>query len=526
MGSWFPPCAGKSKRVEMSGLFVSRPDGYYIILNGERHGDPLEVIYHEYTHHYLENNLHNVPAWFNEGLAECYGTFRADDNKASIGLTQEDHLLYLQQHDLLPLHDLFAITYSSPDYNEGDRRGAFYAESWALVHYLTWDKPERKPQYLRFLDRLSRGDDPDTAFPASFGAPFKTLEFELRNYVRQGRFLYTVFPFTELAVDDAVKVASMKREEVLFRLGDLLAHLDSDRAAEAGGLLREAQRLAPDYAAPPAGLAYLACQAERYDEAIDLYDRAIALDPDDPVTRFHFGQCLARRPPALSPGGTEGAGPPDFIRAAEMFGKAIQIRPGFAEAYVEYARILLEQGGEPGPAIHLLETAQKMLPARIDVIEDLATLYAMKGDVARANSIIENVLTRMNDREAVEQTRSRVRVMEDRRGARQPSVEPQTAGAESARGTADGPADDEPPALPESPVPGSDPGVETVAARERHVAALNQAVARANLSDLKGAIAILEGLQHEVKAADLRDQITLLLDKMRKDLARLQKSRR
>ena len=142
--------------VELSGLFIGHPDGYYIILNGERQGDPLEVIYHEYTHHFLGNNVHNVPAWFSEGLAECYSTFRADDKTASIGLTQNDHVLYLRDHDLIPLHDLFAITASSADYNEGERRGVFYAESWTLMHYLMWDKPERKPQFLRFLERLSR----------------------------------------------------------------------------------------------------------------------------------------------------------------------------------------------------------------------------------------------------------------------------------------------------------------------------------------------------------------------------------
>ena len=75
------------KPIEMSGLFAGHPDGYYIMLNGERQGDPLEVIYHEYTHHFLGNNLHNIPAWFNEGLAECYGKFCSDDKTASIGLT-------------------------------------------------------------------------------------------------------------------------------------------------------------------------------------------------------------------------------------------------------------------------------------------------------------------------------------------------------------------------------------------------------------------------------------------------------
>ena len=123
------------RAVEMSGLFVGRADGNYILVNGAKQGDPLEVVYHEYTYHFLGNNLHNIPAWFNEGLAECYGKFRSDDKTASIGLTQNEHVLYLRDHPLIPLHDLFAITEGSAEYNEGDRRGVFYAESWALMHY-------------------------------------------------------------------------------------------------------------------------------------------------------------------------------------------------------------------------------------------------------------------------------------------------------------------------------------------------------------------------------------------------------
>src|SRR2546428_309684 len=413
--------------VELSGLFVGRPDGYYIVLNGERHADPLQVIFHEYTHHFLENNLHRVPTWFSEGLAECYSTFRADDKTALIGLTQNEHVLFLRDHALLPLHDLFAITTGSADYNEGERRGVFYAESWALLHYLMWDKPERKPQFLRFLERLSRGEDPSTAFPASFETSYETLENELRRYVRQARFLYTVFNLSDLAIDNTVKVSPMMREEVLVRLGDLLAHFDENRGTEAAEHYHEALRLSPGYPAAHAGLAYLACLAERYDEAIALYDEALTLDPDDPLTCFHLGQCLARRPPADPSGGGDECLPPTLVRAREMFGKAIQLRPGFAEAYVESARILFEWGGDPGPAIALLETARPLLPSRTDIVMNLASLYARKGDHARARELVENVLARMNDRAAVETARNLIRIEERHNAARRSSAAPQTA---------------------------------------------------------------------------------------------------
>jgi len=523
------------KPVELSGLFVGHPDGYYILLNGARQGDPLEVIYHEYTHHFLENNLHKVPAWFNEGLAECYSAFRADDKNASIGLTQDDHVLYLREHDLMPLHDLFAITTNSPDYNEGERRGVFYAESWALMHYLMWDKPERKPQFLRFLEALSRGETPDTAFPASFETSYQTLENELRLYVRQARFMFTVYKLSDLGLDETVKVAPMKREETLFRLGDLLAHIDEDRGAEAETLFHEAQRLAPGYPAAYAGLAYLAQIAGRFDDAVGLYDKAASLDPNDPLTCFHLGQCLVRRASTSSSPEGKGDVPPDLVRAEDMFGQTIRMRPGFAEAYVEYARAIMQQAGGGKAAIPLLEAARILQPSRIDVVVNLAILYARTGDDARARDLVENVLARMGDREALEQARSLLQIEADRHATGQPAAPRESAAARQAgAGQAGGqqagaegrgkPPDVAPPAETRFPPFGTTTGdgADPVAIRNRQVSVYNQAVARANQRDYKGAIEILEKLLKEVKDEDLRDRITGLLNLLRRDAARMQ----
>jgi tetratricopeptide (TPR) repeat protein len=509
------------RAVELSGLFVGRADGYYVLLNGAKQGDPLEVIYHEYTHHYLDNNLHNIPLWYNEGLAECYSTFRADDKTASIGLTKDEHVLFLREHHLMPLHDLFRITHDSPDYNEGDRRGVFYAESWLLMHYLMWDKPERHEQFLEFLDRLSRGEEPDTAFPASFRTSYEGLEKELLAYAGQARFMYTPFKIADLGIDDTVRVAPMKREELLARLGDLLAHVDEARAADAETLLREAQKSAPDEPTAYAGLGYLAQIAGRLDDAVGLYDKAVAFSPDDPVIYFHLGQCLERRATASA---GPGNAPPDLVRAEDMFGRAIRMRPGFAEAYLEYARVVAGPIGSPKAAIPLLEAARSLLPSRIDVLENLVLLYARTGNTARAHDLVENVLARMNDREALEQGRSLVHAEADRsaapraivgreNAAGQQAATVTQAGAEASGATQDGTPTGKTIAL-------RDDSMDTI---NDPILVYNKAVALANRGDYKAAIGTLQRLLKQVPTGDLHDQIVSFVNQLRKDAARLHK---
>ena len=57
-------------------------------------------------------------------------------NEVLIGTPKVGYLYLLRQVELLPLKTLFSIGTDSPHYNERDKQGIFYGESWALVHYL------------------------------------------------------------------------------------------------------------------------------------------------------------------------------------------------------------------------------------------------------------------------------------------------------------------------------------------------------------------------------------------------------
>src|SRR2546426_704666 len=137
--------------ANISGAFAAHRDGNYVGINATPSTDPWSVIYHEYVHYFLINNFTDIPLWFNEGTAECFSTFRAAGGKVEIGRPIDDHVDHLKTGKWIALSDLFAIDACSKDYNEGERQGTFYAESWALVHYLAWGRTDAQAHFQAAL---------------------------------------------------------------------------------------------------------------------------------------------------------------------------------------------------------------------------------------------------------------------------------------------------------------------------------------------------------------------------------------
>ena len=63
-------------------------------------------------------------------------TFEVEDGTARIGYPKVLYLRWLRQFPPLPLARLAAIDHDSPEYNEPGKQEQYYAQCWALVHYL------------------------------------------------------------------------------------------------------------------------------------------------------------------------------------------------------------------------------------------------------------------------------------------------------------------------------------------------------------------------------------------------------
>src|SRR6185503_11757976 len=99
------------------------------------------------------------------------------------------HVYLLRENKMLPLRTLFNVDEKSPYYNERDKQSVFYAESWALMHYLILGKDgQRVPQMGSFLKLMSANVPLEDAFQQAFAMSFESMEKELREYIKHDRY--------------------------------------------------------------------------------------------------------------------------------------------------------------------------------------------------------------------------------------------------------------------------------------------------------------------------------------------------
>jgi tetratricopeptide (TPR) repeat protein len=384
--------------MNVSGYFSKTGDADYVAIDASV--GPT-VIYHEYLHAFMEQNVPNLPLWLGEGLAEFYATFKVDDEYARVGSPDYDHLAGLRRTGLIPLDELFRVETDSPDYNEGERQSTFYSQSWALTHYLLADE-ERRGRMGTYFERLGRGDDPVAALYDVYELEAASLQAALEAYVQQPRLNLFSYKFKEKIDGGDVKVSPMDYAEVLFRLGDLLAHRRPVLHDEAEKHLQAALEREPSRAETRVSLAHLRDLQQRYGDAAALYDEALELEPDNAHAWSRYGWSVLEAFYEAETGNTFASTPPAMLRARDLFRKSLELRDGHPETLVGFGKtFLFEEDAAEG--IDALSRASRKLPSRTDVLTDLIVLLARTGQTAGARSLLERALRpRTRDPEMLE----------------------------------------------------------------------------------------------------------------------------
>src|SRR5215216_4098176 len=186
------------KPGNFAGYFQPGQDENLIALNISASEErPLALIFHEYTHLITSYAPHEWPIWLKEGIAEVYSTFDINKKESTLGMPVSNHVYLLRQNKFIPLQDLFNVKHDSPIYNEREKQGIFYAESWALTHYLLFgEKAARRPQLVEFVNLLGTGMKADRAFTQAFKTDLAGMEKELRRYLGNDSYPGMIYTLT------------------------------------------------------------------------------------------------------------------------------------------------------------------------------------------------------------------------------------------------------------------------------------------------------------------------------------------
>ena len=375
----------------IAGHFQPGPDVNYIALTTEVRGeqDPFSVIFHEYTHLLVENTFANAPVWFNEGLAEYYSTFSiTDDQKFRLGSPISNHVFLLRESKMLPLRTLFEVDHKSPHYNEKNKQGIFYAESWALMHYLIIGKVGKVEQLGKFTELLGTKVPMEQAFQQAFGMPFEAMEKELRDYVRKDRYNVIDGHFEhKLELDTDTQVAPLSEAEAQAYLGDLLVH---SRRADAYKYLENALKLDPNLGMAHASLGMAYFYEGKVKEAYASLERAVAGNSQNYLAHYYYAFTLSRNAAGDAP--VTGYSPEVAAKIREHLQKAIALRPDYPESYNLLAFVSVVTGVGVDDAIASMKSVLNNARGRRDFMIMLAQLYMRKQDMKSARGLLEQVM--------------------------------------------------------------------------------------------------------------------------------------
>lgn len=382
--------------------------------------DALDVAHHEYLHEVLGNTFPGIPLWLNEGIAEYFSTFEAVRGEAKIGRPVERHVRSLRQTSMMPLVDLFAVRVGDPAYDERARAGVFYAQSWALVHYMLRGNAERGRQLQALLGRLGDGGDPGEATARTLGDP-AALQAELERYVRQTRFGFVVIPSADLAVPEIPKPVPLTRADALCRLGWLAATAGRGSDDPARRHFEAALAIDAGRAEALAGLGYLAAKAGKNEAAAAALDKALAAAPDDPGIAFLSGMVLvARASGSVREGEPLPAEvPADVARARALLERVQLADPTNVAAMAAYGSTFLFAAEPPERGITAYEAALARGAGDVETVYGLFSLYLRAREREKALGLLERRLEPVAPDEVVLAARDELLLLEleDARGA-------------------------------------------------------------------------------------------------------------
>lgn len=365
--------------LKLGGLFLRAPDKNYVLMRLDAEGDhPYSVVYHEYTHLLLSKSAEWMPLWLNEGLAEFYQNSDIHEKDVSLGEPSAENLALLKQSKLLPLATLFTVDEKSPYYHEENKGSIFYAESWALVHYLMFKERQEKTHRLGdYMDLVQQNVDAVTAATRAFG-DLQLLQKALESYVRQQSFHYLNAAIATTVDDSAFQAKVLTAAQSDAVRADFLAY--NGRTADAQALLANVLQEDPNNVSAQETMGYLEYRQGHLEEARKRYAQAVQLDSQNFLAQYYFA--------AISMNGL--IAPADEAQVESSLRTAIKLNPSFAPSYDRLAVFLGMRHRNLEEARMMALMAVSLDPANAAYRINVANVLLAMGKGSNAVEVLRN----------------------------------------------------------------------------------------------------------------------------------------
>lgn len=366
----------------IAGYFEPRMRANYAVARRVQTVSVSHIIQHEYTHFLLRNQGRQAyPRWYDEGLADLLGTVNLREGAFDFGNAPRDRLMTLGS---MPWLDYDQILAPAPreEWSTTDT-GRFYAQSWALLHYLIWGREgaDFSAQLARFLESEESGKPPVEAFELAFGEDVKALKANVRRYLAKARYGKGKLknPFDPAGL----QVRRVRPDEIAAAMGHLCMVMGDAQAA--------ARYVDAALAANSRNASALVYKADlhktdgRFEEAKALYEQAIAIEPDNDLHHLDFGEFWLQRARSEQ----DPSERTEYLKLARrQFVTAHDLNENNPETLAVYGSSFLLEGEPVAKGLDTLELAHELLPSNPQIKLRLARIYAGIGRAEEARSLL------------------------------------------------------------------------------------------------------------------------------------------
>src|ERR1700739_204396 len=365
-------------QLTLAGYFLTSQENNYILLRLDAEQEHrFATVYHEYTHLQFRSAGEWMPLWLNEGMGGFFQNTDIRDKDVLLGEPSADDILYLRQQSLIPLPVLFKVDAKSPYYHQEEKGTVFYAEAWALTHFLLiTDRENKTDRVTAYMNLMAHHEDPVVAAEKAFGS-LKRRARALESDIHASQYKQFVIHSTAAPIDDsAYTVKPVTQVDADAGRAEILALVQREK--ESRDIIDAILKTDPKNVRALETMGNIEFRAGHHEAARKWYGEAIKLDSKSYLANYFFASISMRE-----------SGDDSDPAIESSFRSAIQLNPKFAPAYDGLATYYAIHHIKLDEAYSLPTSAVKLDPGNLYTRINAANVATVIGHYTEAIAVLQ-----------------------------------------------------------------------------------------------------------------------------------------